>query len=114
MESYKEVMFALNSEQIIPQIKEEIIIDYKIALENQGLLNEQQLTERVNKFYNGVDQREEEFRQERLMQSRKKILMVGGSIVAGMALTSLGIPSLISGMIGRSVLTSMVEPTMFL
>lgn len=114
MESYKEVMFTLNSEQTIPQIKEEIIVDYKIALENQGLLNEQQLGERVNEFYEGIDQREEEFKQERLMQSRKKILMVGGSIVAGIALTSLGVPSLISGMVGRSVLTSMVEPTMFL
>jgi hypothetical protein len=106
MESYREAMFVFNNEQAIPRIREDIIVDYKTVLSNQGLLNEEQLTERVEDFYKGVNQREETFQQERLIQSRKKIMMVGGGILISMALSSLGIPSLVSGMLGRNILSS--------
>lgn len=109
MSDLQKVFFDYNNQQSIPQIRGDIIVDYKLVLDKQNLLTDTQLNQTVDNFYQEVDQREESYKEQRLIQSRKRILMVGGGILATMALSSLGVPSLVGGFVGRNALNSVLD-----
>lgn len=120
MGSFRNVMFEYNQQQMIPSFINGIINHSNETLSRFSLLTEEQLNANASRFFEGVDQREEELKELRLVQSRKRVMMVGGSILAAMAFNSLGGPSILSGMVGRGVISgvntlmdssSIIQPT---
>lgn len=109
MNSFRNEMFEYQSQQEIPLIVNNMIINSNEILNDFELLTEDQLATRSNDFFKQLEEDEKivkEKEQERLIYNRKKLLIIGGGILTTVALSSVGVPP-IGGVVIKGITTLM-------
>lgn len=97
METISESMTLYNTNQIFSLLLNTHITSYNDYLYNVGLASENQIEQRVQEFYQEVDQR--------ISLNRRRLLYTGVGLLGTMALSSLGMPP-VGGLLIRALTQS--------
>lgn len=100
IQNMRESMVIFNTNQVYSLLDNQVS-NHNQYLENIRLASDQHIDERVQEFHREVDQQ--------IFLNRKRVFMFGGGILATMALSSLGVPSLVGGLVGRNALSSVLD-----